>query len=153
MDIQEKMVEEKMVAYIPAKGPFDQLMDLFGDLMGWVMSKNLQIIGPPFGIYYNSPMEVPLEELMFEVGVPIMGEAQEEGKVKIKKIPEQMVLFTMHYGPYNEVSEVYMALADYAEKNGYEIIGAPMEIYMNNPAEVSESELLTEIQFPVSKKS
>jgi effector-binding domain-containing protein len=27
-----------------------------------------------------------------------------------------------------------------------------MEIYMNNPAEVSESELLTEIQFPVTKK-
>jgi effector-binding domain-containing protein len=34
---------------------------------------------------------------------------------------------------------------EYIMKNGYEIVGAPMEIYLNNPREVSENELLTEV--------
>jgi len=41
---------------------------------------------------------------------------------------------------------------EYIMKNGYEIFGSPMEIYLNDPGEVSEDELLTEVQFPVRKK-
>lgn len=151
MEIKEKMVEETQVAYISAKGPYDQLMELFGELVGFVMGKGLQMTGPPFGIYYNSPMEVPQEELLFEVGMPFIGEA-EEGRVKIKKIPAQNVLSTVHKGSYSGVSSVYMALAEYALKNGYEIVGPPMEIYLSNPSEVAEEDLLTEIRFPVVKK-
>lgn len=36
-------------------------------------------------------------------------------------------------------------------KNGYTMTGAPIEIYLNDPMEVLERELLTEIQFPVQK--
>jgi AraC family transcriptional regulator len=152
MKIEEKMVEETQVAYIPAKGPYDQIMELFGELMGFVMGKGLQMTGPPYGVYYNSPMEVPQEELLFEVGAPFRGEAEEEGKIKIKKIPALTVLSTVHKGSYSEVSSVYMALAEYALKNGYEIVGPPMEIYLSNPSEVAEEDLLTEIRFPVVKK-
>jgi effector-binding domain-containing protein len=31
------------------------------------------------------------------------------------------------------------------------MVGAPIEIYFNSPMEVSEDELLTEVQFPVVK--
>ena len=151
MDIQEKMVEEKIVAYIPAKGSYDQIMGLFDDLMNEIMAKGIQIAGPPYGVYYNSPIEVPEEELMFEVGVPVFGELKEGNKIKIKKIPKTMVLYTIHHGPYDKVSLVYMSMVDYIMKNGYDMIGAPMEIYLNSPAEVSENELLTEIRFPVIK--
>ncbi|MBM4241039.1 MAG: GyrI-like domain-containing protein [Euryarchaeota archaeon] len=152
MQIEEKMVEEKQVTYIFATGPYDQLPALFGEVVGWVMMKGLQIVGPPFGIYYNSPEEVSPEELIYEVGIPFVGEAQEEGKIKIKKIPAQLVLSAMHKGPYDKVGPVFAALAEYAFKNGYEIVGAPTEIYLSDPNEVPESELLTEVQFPVVKK-
>lgn len=158
MEINEKMVEEKQVAYIPVKGVrnktnvYDYGMELIGELTRWAMSKDLQIAGTPYTIYYNNPMEVPPEKLVLEVGMPIVGEAQSEGKVKIKNIPAQMVLSTMFVGPYDNLGEIHMALGEYAEKNGYEIMGAPMDIYFNCPTDVSESELLTEVHFPVVKK-
>jgi effector-binding domain-containing protein len=37
-------------------------------------------------------------------------------------------------------------------KNGYEIAGASMELYLNNPVDVPESELITEVQVPVMKR-
>jgi effector-binding domain-containing protein len=47
---------------------------------------------------------------------------------------------------------VYAALMEYAMNNEYGVIGAPMELWLNNPMEVAESELLTEVRFPVAKK-
>ena len=44
-----------------------------------------------------------------------------------------------------------MDLIEYTQKEGYQIAGAPLESYLNSPDEVAESELLTEIQFPVVK--
>jgi AraC family transcriptional regulator len=44
-----------------------------------------------------------------------------------------------------------MDLIEYAQKEGYQITGAPLESYLNSPDDVAESELLTEIQFPVAK--
>jgi effector-binding domain-containing protein len=41
---------------------------------------------------------------------------------------------------------------EYATKNGYEVTGPPMELWLTNPMEVAESELLTEVRFPVTKR-
>lgn len=152
MKIEEKKMDEKQVAYISFKGPYDEVPVLMGEIVGFVMAKSLQIMGPPFGIYYNSPQEVLVEELVYEVGIPFAGEAQEEGRIKIKIMPAQLVLSAIHKGPYNEVGTVIGALGEHAYKNGYEIVGAPMEIYLSDPNEVAESELLTEVCFPVMKK-
>ena len=50
-------------------------------------------------------------------------------------------------GPYDKLGEIHMALGEYVEKNGYEISGAPLEIYFNCLTDVSESELLSEDVF------
>lgn len=152
MEIEVKTVNEMQVAYIPYTGPFEVLPQLLGEVVQWVMDKGLQMTGMPFGLYYNSPLEVPPEELKWETGIPFRGEAQEEGKIKIKKIPSQLVISAIHKGPYDQVAEVYAAVMEYAFKNGYEIAGPSMELYLNDPHEVGESEILTEIQQPVTKK-
>jgi len=152
MDIVEKKIGKQQVAYISFKGPFDEVPVLMGEVVGFIMAKGLQMMGPPFGVYYNSPQEVPVEELMYEVGMPFAGEAVEEGRVKIKTVQEKLVLSSVHKGPYNEVGKVYGAIAQYAYQNGYEIIGPPMEIYLSDPNETPENELLTECTFPVIKK-
>lgn len=151
MEIVEKKLGKRQVAYITYKGPFDEIPVLMGEVVGFVMAKGLQIIGPPFGVYFNSPQEVPVEELMYEVAIPFAGEA-EEGRVKIKTVPEQMVLSTIYKGPYSECGTAIGALAQYDYENGYEIVGPLMETYLSDPNETPESELLTEESFPVIKK-
>jgi AraC family transcriptional regulator len=152
MEILEKKVEKRQVAYITYKGPYDEVPVLMGEVVGFIMAKGLQIIGPPFGIYFNSPQEVPVEELMYEIAMPFAGEAKEESRVKIKTVPEQLVLSTIYKGPYSEAGMAIGAVAQYAYQNGYEIIGPPMETYLSDPNETPESELVTEISFPVMKK-
>jgi len=152
MEVEIKNIEEKKAAYVSVTGPYDQLPEFFGEVVGYVMKENLQITEPPYGIYMNSPMEVPPEELRYEVGITFTGDANGEGRVKIKEIPAHQVVSTVYKGPYGQAAQIYQVLIKYAMENSYNIVGPVKEIYINNPMEVSESELLTEVQFPVMKK-
>ena len=150
-----KMVEEMRAACIFHKGAVaaigEDMGRLIGELMEWVTKEGLQVAGPPFAVYYSSPEEMARGEMQFEVGIAFIGEAQEGGNIHIKTFPAQNVLSTIHKGPYNQIASVYAALMEYATKNGYEVIGPPMELWLTNPMEVAESELLTEVRFPVAK--
>lgn len=152
IEIVENKIEKRQVAYISYKGSYDEVPVLMGEVVGFIMAKGLQMMGAPFGVYFNSPHEVPVEELLYDEGMPFAGEAKEEGRVKIKTTPEQPVLSTNYKGPYGRAGNAIGALAEYASKNGYEIIGHPLETYISDPNETPESELVTEICFPVMKK-
>jgi AraC family transcriptional regulator len=152
MEIVEKKIEKRQVAYISYKGSYDEVPVLMGEVVGFIMAKGLQMMGAPFGVYFNSPQEVLVEELLYEIGIPFAGEANEEGRVKIKTTPEQFVLSTTYKGPYSGAGNAIGALVEYANKNGNEIMGAPMETYISDPNETPESELVTEMCFPVLKK-
>jgi AraC family transcriptional regulator len=114
-----------------------------------MMEQKVEMTGSPYSAYYTSPAEVAPEDMQYELGVPFIGEASESGKVKIKNMPAQQVLSTIHKGPYNEVGLVYEVMMNKVIEDGYQMTGAPLEIYFNSPMEVPESELLTEVQFPV----
>lgn len=116
------------------------------------MKEELQITEPPYWIYFNSPREVTPEELEFEIGIPFIGKAKGEGRVKVKNVPAHQVASTVYKGPYEQASQVYQAVIEYVVENGYEIMGGVKEIYFNNPMEVSEDELLTKVRFEVQKK-
>jgi effector-binding domain-containing protein len=152
MEIEVKNIDETKVAYVSVTGSYEQLPELFGEVVGYVIEENLQVTEPPYGIYFNSPMEVPQEELKYEVGIAFTGDADGEDRVKIKNVPAHQAVSTVYKGPYGQAAEIYQALIEYAMKNGYKINGAVKEIYLNNPMEVDESELLTEVRFPVKKK-
>ena len=154
--INVKMIEEKQVACIFHAGSTaeigEDMSTLITELVNWAMKNGVQMAGAPFTIHYSSPEEISRGKLNYEVGFPFVGEARAEGDITIKTIPAQQVISAIHKGSYRDVGPVYAALMEYAAKNGYEIAGAPMELYLNNPMEVSESELLTEVQFPVVKQ-
>jgi effector-binding domain-containing protein len=152
MEIKEKTTEKVKVAYINHTGTYTKIPEYIQEIGQWVMDKGLEMTGMVYGTYYNSPDEVTEDELQYEIGFSFGGEAQEEGKVKIKEIPEHLVLTAIHKGPYTEVGPVIHDLAEYAITQGYEIVGPITEVYLNDPSLVGENELLTEVQFPVMKK-
>jgi effector-binding domain-containing protein len=150
-----KTVEERRAACISHKGAVaaigDDMGRLIGELLEWVTKEGLQTAGPPFAVYHSSPEEMARGVIQFEVGIAFVGEVQEGGNIHIKTFPAQNVLSAIHKGPYSQIAPVYAALMEYATKNGYEVIGPPMELWLTNPMEVAESELLTEVRFPVAK--
>jgi len=150
MKIEIKTISQHQVAFIFHKGSYEKIPELLSKVVEWIMAKNLRITMPIYGTYYNSPMEVPPEELEWEVGAGFIGETKAEGDIQIKKIPEHQVVSTIFKGPYGEAASILSDLFEYAAKNGYEIAGPVTEIYLSGP-EVPESETLTEVQFPVQK--
>ncbi|MGB9838466.1 GyrI-like domain-containing protein [Methanothermobacter sp.] len=151
MEITEKMVEGVRVAYRECSGSYDLIPRYIAEVAEWVIGNGLQMTGRVYGTYYNSPEDVSEDDLVYEIGVSIAGEAEPSEKIKIKNLPAQRVLATLHEGPYTEVGPAIHSLIDYATENGYEIVGPITEVYLNSPLEVDESELLTEVQLPVKK--
>ena len=152
MKIEIKSVPEYQVAFILKKGSYQQIPDTLGKVVGWLMAKNVEIQMPVYGLYYNSPVDVSEEELEWEVGAAFVGELEGEADIKIKNVLQHEVVTSVFKGPYGEAASVYMDLIQYAANEGYQIAGPVLESYLNDPSEVSQSEALTEIQFPVVKK-
>jgi AraC family transcriptional regulator len=152
MKIEIKDIKESKAAYVSVTGPYDQIPEILEEVVGYVTAENLQITEPPYGVYINSPMDVPPEELQYEMGITFIGDANGDSRVKIKEIPAHQAVSTVYKGPYGQAAQIYQALIKYANENGYNIVGPVKEIYMNNPMEVAENELLTEVQFPLMKK-
>jgi effector-binding domain-containing protein len=152
MEIEIKTIPTYQVAFIPMKGSYQQIPETLGKVVGWLMAKNVEIQMPVYGVYYNSPMEVSEEELEWEVGAAFIGELKSENDIKIKKVPQHEAVSTVFKGPYGDAASIYMDLIQYAAKEGYHIVGPVLESYLNSPDEVPESELLTEVQFPVAKE-
>lgn len=152
MEVKLKKTESRQVAVVSHVGPYNQVGKLYEEIAKWLRQKQLRITGPPLGWFYDNPEETQAHELRSEVGFPFKGEAKPEGNIRIKKIPAQNVLSTIHKGPYSEVGPAYAALSQFVNEKGYIPLGCPVEIYLNDPTKVPESELLTEIQLPVKKQ-
>ena len=151
MEVEEKRIDDAQVAFIRYRGGYENIPRLIAEVVEWVMNKGLNMTGMIYGAYFNSPEDVSPEELVYEIGASFEGSANDEGNVQVKIIPEHTVLAAMHKGPYTEVGPVIHGIAEYAVKNGYDIIGPVTEIYLNNPNEVPENELIIEVRFPVIK--
>jgi effector-binding domain-containing protein len=149
MEIELKTVKEHQVASISHTGPVEEMGEIIGELAGWIIQKGLKITQPPFVVYYTSPMEVPPERMQYEVGIPFQGNTNGDERVKIKIMPKHKILSAIHKGSYAEIGSVYAEMMQYLIESGYEMIGAPREVYINFPDEVPDNELLTEITFPV----
>ncbi len=151
-NISVKTVGATKCVFISGQGNYSEVGLIFGKLFEWLIEKDVNPIGPPFGIYYDNPKEVPLAECRYDVCVPIKVEIESDSLVQIKEICEMEVASLMYKGPYDKVGASWEKLYSWVYKNKYEPAGPGMEVYLNSPAEVSADSLLTEIQIPVKKK-
>ncbi len=55
----------------------------------------------------------------------------------------------IHRGSYATMGDTYASVAAWIQEHGHSPMGPGREIYMNNPGDVAEEDLLTEIQWPI----
>ena len=156
IEVMVKKTEPKTVAFISMKGPYAQLVETFPKLYNWLRGKGYDPVGPPSGVYFNSPEMVPAEDLRWEVHCPISGDVAPSGPneqgLGVKRVEGAEMAATMHKGPFHEVGKIYGALVGWIMENGYEIAGPPEEVYLTDPAYTPAEELLTEVRFPVRRR-
>jgi len=70
--------------------------------------------------------------------------------VELEEVPGGSMATIVHEGPYAAMEETYRAMEVWIAANGKRPDGPPREVYLNDAMTVPESELLTEIDWPVA---
>ncbi|MDI9619014.1 transcriptional regulator [Methanothermobacter sp.] len=132
--IGKKTLSDEKLALITFSGSLSKTGELIEEVREFISSENLEIAGDPLVIFYTSPLK---DDGRYDVGIPVKGESEGSGDIKIVTIPEHTVIFKEYSENRNEAYEELIA---YTEENGIDIIGAPREICHKK---------VREIQFPV----
>ena len=61
IEVTVKKTESMTVAFLSKKGPYTLIYDAFGKLYGCIGEKGYIPTGPPLGVYFNAPEQVPSE--------------------------------------------------------------------------------------------
>lgn len=69
--------------------------------------------------------------------------------VESLELPAGPTAAVLHRGSYDDMGESYAAVSRWIHERGHRIVGPQREVYLNNPADVDEADLLTEIHFPI----
>lgn len=74
-------------------------------------------------------------------------------KEKADRVMEQgLCAMTVHKGPYSSLAEAYGTLISWIKENGYEVNGAPYDIYVKNQFDsLAPEDWETEVYFPIKK--
>lgn len=117
---------------------------LYGKVMKKLQENNLQCEGGLVALYHCD--EFDPESTDVEVGAVMAAKSS-----LTRTLPGGACVMGVHLGAYSGLPEAYATLVKWIEEKGYRITAQPYEKYLNNPCEVPEEELVTEIYFPIEK--
>ncbi len=157
MSTSEPMVKETSPLRVISKreiGTYEATINkLIGEIMGQIFhprnqKERVAITGPPMYICHDKSYKE--SDIDIEMAVPITGRISVDPDFEVKNLPAGKVIFAIHTGPYRNIAETYNKIFEYAVRNNFEIQGLTRELYITNPREKAENELITEVQLPVA---
>jgi effector-binding domain-containing protein len=149
-NVVTKKVEDMTVLSIREKIPSYQAIGMqFNAFCDYFKSNRAQIAGPSFAIYHDC--EYKESDIDTEIAFPVMGNAQETERIKLRKLQGGLMASTIHTGSYENISAAYKAVAEWIEANGYDFAGPSREVYLQPPDD-PKKEPVTEILVPIAKK-
>ncbi len=146
-----KEVPTLTIASVQSTGSFERLTQVFMDLFRWVLINGGKVTSYPMALFPAPPGEIPAEGVRFEACIPIDPESDIKPgeEVSIKPLPACTVAYTRHQGGFGEVGRTYDRLLEWVADNNYEVAGPSRELYLTNPMQTEEGDLVTEIQIPI----
>lgn len=119
----------------------------FGKLFRKIADDKLTMLAPPMVLFHSA--EFSPTGLDTEFTIPV-----KEYVTGTRDFYPGLCLKTVLKGSYSSLSSVYTKQREWAEREGYESSNALYEVYVTDPSQVSkESDLITEIYYPVKKKA
>jgi len=150
-----KTVEPFPYCAIDHKGPYTDMEEVIGKLMGAMQAQGLlpEIRGPMVGVYHNSPVGTAPGDLSWEIGFVVMAQSTMQPPLARRFWEHRTVAVATHIGPYDAGGATVVKIMDWLDAQGYEADGPVLERYLDqNPAAVKPEDLRTEIWVPCRKK-
>ena len=119
----------------------------YAKLMEYIAQQGKEIAGAPYCCYTNANED--FTQFDMEFGIPVSEAVAASGEIVMSQTYEGKALTGMHKGAYKDLDTTYMALMDYVKENSLELTGAYYDYYISNPDDTPESELLTQVLFPI----
>ncbi|WP_425083943.1 AraC family transcriptional regulator [Ruegeria profundi] len=141
----------RRVIALPHKGAYSEIGKSFEAFGALCESRQLwPQVGPVVGIYFDSPDEVPEDQLRSYAGAEFRGEGTPDGMEDVQIAGGKTAVLT-YKGPYSGLEAAYHSLfGNWLPESGEEPADQPCyEIYLNDPRETAPEDLLTEICLPL----
>ena len=143
-----------LVAGIRRKGSYRQIPVMIGELVEFIVRREIGPAGPPIYLWHEQSVEDAYRadasgDADIEVAFPVTGRTRPEGDIVTYELPGGLMARVLHKGPYQECTGTYERLFAWLESEGRKVAGPIREIYLNDPREVRPDEILTEILAPV----
>ena len=152
-EVTVKEVPSLKVATTKSNVPYDDIGRVLMELFRWVLTKGVKVASYPMAVFPEAAGETTEGSVRFEACIPIDPDSKVQGsdEVSITSLPPLKVASARHHGAFREVGRTYDAILAWVSANGYRAEGPTRELYLVNPLEASEEELITEVQVPVAE--
>lgn len=135
-------------------GSYDQHSAAFEKLYSEAMKQGIYG-GTPFGVYWNSPGNTPVEKLAWDVGFVLPSSQAPKEPLKLKKWEFTTAAVLEYSGAFagEGMTNAYNAIFKWIGEHGYKPSGPMMETYLNIPSPNEQGVLVgsVEIVVPVER--
>ena len=146
IDAQHYIYVERECDYGPEIA--EAMGSAFAEVFGFLGANSITPLSMPMSVY---PGMDP-EKLRFRGGVIVSAEdaAKASGNIMADTLPSGDVMTTTHVGSYNNMNLTHGAMWKYMEENNIPGDMPVWEIYVDDPGQVPEEEVRTDIYRPIA---
>ena len=118
-------------------------------LLAELGARGIEPAGPLQVVYHADQVLDEETAAPIEICFPVAAPFEGTGQVYGTELPAGPAAVTLHRGPYAEIGPAYHTVSGWIQDHGHELAGGPREVYLNDPGQVAEAELRTEVQWPI----
>lgn len=154
MNFECKLIDEKTVRHVLSiRKTVNQnelasvLSDCYSQIKNYLNSIGEVIAGPPFVGFLNNDME----KLEIDVGYPVRKKIEGKGNIIASDMPAGKKVSCVNVGSYEKIEPSYLEIKEWLKENNYRPEGISYQFFLDDPLEIPDGELQTEIVYPRSK--
>jgi effector-binding domain-containing protein len=118
-------------------------------LLAELGARGVEPAGPLQVVYHADQVLDEETAAPIEICFPVAAPFESTGEVYGTELAGGPAAVTLHRGPYAEIGPAYHTVSGWVQDHGHELAGGPREVYLNDPREVPEADLQTEVHWPI----
>ena len=133
-------------------GQYEGINEAFDRLVAWMELRDIFAQNPQYlGIYWDDPNEVPINKLRSDACCTLRQPIVAEGEIRPGAIPAGTYAVAHHQGPYPTLNDAWDWMFNtWLPSTDLQLLdGISFELYLNDAAEVTPDQLLTDLYLPV----
>jgi uncharacterized protein YndB with AHSA1/START domain len=158
LDVEHLVVEPVQIAYLPTSSQpepaaiSDAMGKAYFEILTFIDTHALTEAGAPLSIVRGFAGS----QLRFDAAIPVRGVTDtttgDAAPVKLGSTYSGPVIRVRHVGSYRQLGTTHRKIAAYLAALGLERNGDAWETYVSDPTRVAETELVTDVYYPVREE-